>query len=131
MCAIDDGERFEFCAHEIRTSRKPRRCGECGRAIRPGETYENARGKYENEFSTYITCAHCLRARRWLIRECNGWLYSGVYEDLFEHWNYEGIRTGELLRLIVGMRRKWQRFDGAGLLAVPEVAERAVPDAAV
>ena len=118
MCMIYGAEETpEFFVKQTPTARKAHRCGECGRTIRPGEIYERVRGKWNGDVGTEKTCAHCVAARAWLEKHCVGYLFQGVQEDLWEHWRSE-YRQDRLGRLVVGMRRKWERF-GGGLMAVP------------
>lgn len=114
MCAIDDGEGFEFSRGFMRKARKEHRCCECGRGIEVGERHEYMRGLYDGSWDTFRTCAHCIAARSWLRVECRGWLYCGVGEELEQHWDDSGeYRSAWLARAIVGMRRQWKRRDGS------------------
>jgi RNase P subunit RPR2 len=110
MCRVDYAD--EYCQEldtATPTARKEHRCDECRRTISPGETYERFTGIQEGELVTSKTCAHCLRARQWLFRQCSGWVFSEVLEELEEHWQEEpDLRSRELARFIVGMRRQWQ-----------------------
>jgi hypothetical protein len=110
MCRIDDDDGY---LQELDTStpkaRKEHRCGECRRTISPGETYERYTGIWDGAFAVYKTCAHCQQARAWLFRECNGWIFTEVPDELEEHWRDEPeLRSWKLARLIVGMRRQWE-----------------------
>lgn len=122
MCMVDDGEGWKVYREEIRTTRKERKCGECYRPIAIGERYQYAAGLgYDwDRWESFVTCEHCAAGPcSWLIGECSGYLFHGVYDDLTEHWNEEpDYRQPSLGRLIVGMRRKWRRRDGS-LMAVP------------
>jgi hypothetical protein len=119
MCLVDDGSSPEFFHQENPTARKSHECDECRRVIQPGEEYERVCGKWDGEVDTFKTCAHCVEARRWLVKHCNGFLYHGVYEDLREHFNDDlRYRVDGLGRLLVGMRRRWRGFRG-GLMPVP------------
>lgn len=122
MCMADG--YAEFCAVRERRAAKEHRCEECGRTIPVGERYSYASGKFEGDFFDAKQCVHCAAAAGWLLKECHGFLYGGVLEDLEEH-RYNGYpfaKTMGLMRLIVGIRRDWKRFDGRGLMAVPKVA---------
>lgn len=118
MCMIEwaDGS-WDVHRSDRRVARKPHRCYECSRTIEPGETYRNDTGLMEGRWDTYRTCAHCARCQDWLNGQCNGFLYGGVREDLEEH-RHELCCDITLLRLIVGMRRRWRKRDGS-LMAVP------------
>lgn len=91
-------------------------CDECCRNINPNEVYSVRKAFQEGSFTRYKTCVHCNLAISWLTKRCGGYVTCLVYGDLSDHWQHEGIRTFELLRLIVGMRRYWQRFDEQGLM---------------
>jgi len=117
---VDWGNGWKVFRTETRQARKPYRCCECRREIAAGETYEYATGILSGEYYwlTMRTCAHCAAGpERWLTRNCGGWLYEGVLEDLEEH-RREGEGDIPLLRYIIGMRRQWRRRDGT-LMAVP------------
>lgn len=89
MCMIDDAVMPAFSHSSVNAARAPYTCCECGRRISKGERYERCYGKWEDRFDTFRTCSHCLLAREWLERECNGFCYAGVLEDLEPH--FEGM----------------------------------------
>jgi hypothetical protein len=64
-------------------------------------------------------CQHCQIGADWLREECGGFCQDGVKEEIFEH--AQDYRSLSLYRLSVGADRKWQRFDGAGLMPVPKL----------
>ncbi len=77
-------ERFEFSTTETRTARKPHKCYECEREIRPGEKYEHVAGRYEGEFSVYDTCALCVEIRN--VFTCgNSWYFGLLWEEMREY----------------------------------------------
>lgn len=118
MCMIDYADERCIVLHEGNpTARKQHTCSECGRTIRVGETYENACLLYDGTKSTSKTCVHCQEVRRWLSRECGGWCYGGVEEDIAEH-AHEGYGW-PVARMAVGMRTHWTRRDG-NLLPLPK-----------
>ena len=101
------------------TARKPHACAECRREIAPGETYRRNFGVWEGAANTFKTCAHCCVGQDWLLSNCDGFMHSQLLDEVHEHAEeYPKIRLG-MFRLEVGIRRKWTRFDGAGLLPVP------------
>lgn len=116
MCMIDDADADTQFSHTIeRRARKSHACSECGRMIRVGEIYRYAAGKAYDEMWDAKQCAHCRVAAEWLRENCRGFLYHAVIEDFAEH------ATGrmDMLRVVVGARRKWRSFVGGGLLPLP------------
>lgn len=109
MCMVENAEPCEFTRKRISVARKEHKCNECRRPIAAGETYECVTGKFDLKMFVNKTCSHCVGARSWLRRECGGFCWGAVLQDLEEHWNEEGIHTMELGRLIVGMRRRWSK----------------------
>lgn len=128
MCMIDDGERSTVWNEVEKTARKAHVCTECRRTINPGESYVRIASLFEGSWDTYKQCAHCCIVTKWLTEECSGYLAHGVYEDIHEH--AREYRTLPLWRLTVGMARKWQRFDGAGLMPIQKMPPLSAPRAA-
>ena len=133
MCMWDGGEDGPSVYRcKVQHTRKKRRCGECSRHIAIGETYQNVFMVYDGSPGTWIMCAHCMVAAQWLVANCGGYLLHGVWEDIHEHIveyrgaeQYRPVEHG-LRRLEIGRKRRWARFDGAGLMAVqwmPPVVE--------
>jgi hypothetical protein len=131
MCLIDDGaDPAEFTSERWQRARKPHKCVECHRMISIGERYRYCVIKYDGSIDTYHTCAHCTQAEEWLRVHCHGWLFDHVQEDLEGHltsrWSAdeerEVVRPSVPARLLVGMRRKWRRLDGNGLMKAPDIA---------
>lgn len=118
MCMIDDGDG---CVTVLRESnvkaRKRHKCGECFRQIGVGEVYLLEATVFDALFSTHKTCSHCLVARRWLLKNCSGFIYGDIKEDIREHCG-EGYGGFWLGRIAVGMSWKWRRKNGS-LLPVP------------
>lgn len=132
MCMIHDAEPAVLLSRGVRKARKTHTCDECGRPISPGESYEVAVTVVDNVLDPYKCCQHCQQAREWLVQECGGWVYGLVEEDLVEHWNERIERRDweqskgmvvdmffDLARLLVGIRRKWTRRNGA-LMRIPQ-----------
>lgn len=91
-------------------ARKPHKCSECYRIIQAGETYNVQRIVFDGDANSYKTCQHCQVVKSWLVKECGGYVYQGVYDDIAEHAGEGyGIRV-KMLR--IGMSRKWRRRDG-------------------
>lgn len=125
MCAIDYcDERFSvYWKRWNVTARKEHSCDECNRKIAKGEKYLYAFGVYDGNGDSYHTCSHCAVAVKWLTDNCGGFLHGGVLEDIEEHINdYPDIRTG-LIRLAIGMKRRWRRFSADALMPIPPQAK--------
>lgn len=111
MCRIDDCERFEVSTTVQVKARKPHTCGECRRTISVGETYTKDTGLHEGYWSAFKTCGHCLIGRQWLVKNCGGFVYEQVADEVEEHAHeYPPIAPG-LLRVHRGMSRQWKRGD--------------------
>lgn len=111
MCMVDMADGMSVVLHSShRKANKEHRCGECRRAIAPGEKYLNEGLLWEGEKSTHKTCRHCEVVRDWLVGECGGFIYGEIEEDIREHaWEGYGI---EVKMMAVGMERNWTRKDG-------------------
>ena len=119
MCMYDeiDDENVTIFINTIRKARKSHLCNECGRTIARKEPYHFLSGLWDGRFDSYKTCLHCQIGQHWLQRQCRGFLLGMTQEDLQEHFEeYEMLSIG---KLVVGMKREWQRFDGAGLMKLP------------
>ena len=122
MCMIDYADSCpEVASFRTSKARKPYTCCECGRGIAVGETYRNSFFVQEGWASTFHTCAHCMVGYAWLDENCGGHMTAGdsLREEMEEHAReYREIAFG-LLWIKAGMRRQWQRRDGAGLMRLP------------
>lgn len=88
MCYIDLSDGYsELLRNSQPTARKEHRCSECGRIISKGEKYTFEVTLFEKEIRQYKVCSHCGLVRKWLEKQCNGWLYEGILEDFYEHKN--------------------------------------------
>ena len=128
MCMVEDADCSTIFSSEAwHRARKAHRCCEFGREIAPGERYRYCALKsYDGDrVESYHTCVGCTAAEEWLRVECRGWLFGVVDEDLAQHLTYgpwsadeerQAFRVTRPARLLVGMRRQWRRFDGAGLM---------------
>lgn len=120
MCRIDDldGSTTCYTATE-RTARKAHICSECWRAIEPGERYQHVFALVEGEPDTQKTCEHCLVGQRWLLKNCGGYVFGQICEEIEEHaGEYPALRA-PLEALATGSRRKWRRFDGGAMMGLP------------
>lgn len=118
---IDDSERVTSINDEHRRARKECKCRECGRVIRVGERYHYEFYIFDGARSSHRTCAHCDVVREWLLRECGGFIYEAVEEDIREH--AESHRDFALYRFVAGIRREWTRADGR-LYALPILTQQ-------
>ena len=79
---------FTWAVYRARThtARKVHKCYECGRAINPGERYENAFGIGDGETWVMPTCCHCLEIREWVVAHvpCSCWAHGRMLEDVRE-----------------------------------------------
>lgn len=115
MCQYDY-DQPSFVAHSSPQARKRHRCDECRRFIEPGERYFRTSGKWDGLMQTFVMCVQCDKGRQLLVKECKGYLFQGVQEDLEEHARARLPWSMKAARLVIGMKRKWQRFDRAGLM---------------
>jgi hypothetical protein len=118
MCAIDDAEPCPWFGTKIRFARKQHQCSECDRAIAPSESYAYSTYAFNGSAYSHKACAHCNIAKGWLEKHCGGGITGGLREELEEHYE-QNYRCDRLGRLLTGVKRQWQRFDGAGLMRSP------------
>lgn len=119
MCRIDDCDTARVSNTATRKAAKPHRCTDCFREIAKGETYQYTFMILEDGPMTFRLCRHCQVAAAWLQRECRGYVFEQIREELEEHaQEYPHIAAG-LAPLIAGMRIKWSAGDG--LLPVPDL----------
>jgi hypothetical protein len=109
MCMIDECDAPSVYLPQIRKARKEHKCCECFRQIEIGEQYEQVTGNWDGSWGSFKTCLHCLEARKWLMKQCHGYVHGAVFEDLREHISYARLHVG---RLVVGMNRKWTKRNG-------------------
>lgn len=80
----DMGDLAERYWTDVRTARKERTCDECGKAISPGEQYEDARMVFEGDFSRFATCCRCLPMAEWVVRNCGCRYHCDLWRHLKE-----------------------------------------------
>lgn len=68
---------------KMRIARKPNTCIECERTIEPGEKYEHDQSRYEDWWSSHVTCLDCKSIRDSFF--CDGWLFGSMLDNLHEH----------------------------------------------
>lgn len=110
MCRVEyaDSDPWTLLSEMEPQARKEHLCCECGRAIRVGEQYHFWSGLAAGRWNTYHQCRQCVAAAAWLMRECGGYVFTEVLEELVEHWEEEtAFQSVWLARAIAGMRRKW------------------------
>ncbi len=98
---------------QMRISRKSHKCTECRRAITIGERYEYFTGMWNNRFSVFRTCPHCLCIRDWArisfpcYDQC--WAYGGVLDEVREYVHEEAYKVPGLFfeygRRVIKARR--------------------------
>lgn len=121
MCAIDDcDERVEILREKDRVGRKEHRCSECWRTIAIGDTYHYEFGTLEGEAVTYRTCTHCMVARQWLSKNCGGWIYQGVIQEILDHADEYPDLAVPLREIVSGANAKWMAIGGR-LMPVPDM----------
>jgi hypothetical protein len=110
MCMMDYcDDMVTMLSESDPKARKPHRCNECRRVIAVGEKYHVDRYVFDGSMTAHKTCAHCMVAREWLAKECGGWVFGSVEEDLDEHLDSHGFG---LMRIARGMDVQWCRKDG-------------------
>jgi hypothetical protein len=111
MCMADYTDGASIVLHDRnQKARKEHKCSECHRTIQIGETYNVQRAVFDGQADSYKTCAHCQVVQSWLQKECGGYVYQGVHEDINEH-RLGGYGFG-VVRLAAGMGAGWHRRDG-------------------
>ena len=73
----------DFCDTRLVAAAKPHRCEECGRSIGKGETYQRAAGKWEGDFWSMVTCAHCAAFRE----------IAEAFDDYYSEAAYGGLAS--------------------------------------
>lgn len=81
-CSVDGYDPpTVYLVHRYK-ARRSHTCCECQREIKKRETYEQATGRWDGEWSTYKTCLGCLRIRDHLSPD--GWMHGGLAEAVEE-----------------------------------------------
>ena len=65
-CYLDDGEPIQFPTIRKVKARRVWTCVECEGEIKPGQTYELIRGKWQDVWDETRTCQTCLNIRKTL-----------------------------------------------------------------
>lgn len=61
--SIDHNEGPTFFSAKDPVAKKEYKCCECGRVIKPGETYRSESGMWDGRINTYKTCPECYSIR--------------------------------------------------------------------
>lgn len=125
MCMWDRGDSPSVYRACERVAKKPHKCNECSREIAVGERHRYVFMVYDGYPYTGRACAHCGVAQEWLARECGGYLWDGLWEDIRQHLEEYPALYWPLGRLYAGYRRRWCRRDGS-LMMIPCVPTASV-----
>ena len=90
-----------------RKARIEHRCSDCGRIIRPGETYRRGVG-FDGTAWTWKDCQHC----DFVLHEfdiSDGGEYNA---DFFYEWAHDPSGDIAEMRLQAGYRKKWKTAQG-------------------
>jgi hypothetical protein len=100
MCLIEnDDERSSFDREKLRKARKEHKCHECSKKIEKGQNYKEIVSCYEGSFYLRKHCTTCDMAADWLSKNCGGWVYDHIVDDVLDHVSeYPNDQT---LKLIV------------------------------
>ena len=98
-CDIGDPPVFYFISRP--RARKPHKCYECDMEIRPGETYERVRAKWERDISIIKTCPDCIAIRDALEEmPCFCWLHGSLLEDISNQFQFSDFSPGLRFNLL-------------------------------
>lgn len=122
MCRVDpDSSDAPTVYRETKPrARKEHHCVECGRTIAVGEIYLNAFMIFYGDASTYHTCEHCAVGARWLMRNCGGYNFGEVAEEIDEHAVDYPMIAAPLRAISAGAERQWRHLSGA-MMALQEM----------
>jgi len=122
MCMIDDCDPVTPLTTREPKARKAHTCSECRRTIQPGERYRYQSFLMEGDLDEHKLCDRCAIPVAWLRKNCGGYVYGMVHEEIVEHArDYPQIGM-PLARIAIGMKRKWKSFSGDGLMPIPKQA---------
>lgn len=81
-----DYEQPSVFRTDNRCARKPHRCCECGRTIRPSESYEHVWGIWGGKPDTFDSCHVCVSLREYVTAHvpCFCWNYGNMREEAIE-----------------------------------------------
>lgn len=119
MCRIDDGDMPTVHRQRQRRARVAHACCECRRPIEPGETYRYTFMVFDGDPSSFALCDRCQVAADWLARNCGGYCFGEVADEMRERAHEAPDYALPFLRVVAGMRRQWRSSERSGLLPVP------------
>ncbi len=79
-CSYEGCDDPEFYQEEFPVAKKDHKCCECGEAIKPGQKYHKAVGKWEGDFDVFKTCMPCHSIREHYCP--HGYAFGGLAEQL-------------------------------------------------
>lgn len=107
-CYCDYDPPSVFSSKTVK-ARKPHRCDECPRIIKPGESYLYTFGVWDGYASSWNTCADCTEIQRWVSINipCFCWSYGNMLNDAKEAIEEAYHRAGDEVRgVMFGFLRK-------------------------
>lgn len=109
MCRVDGGDDFSCSVYREKTvkTRKVHKCEECNREIAVGEMADYHFGIFDGDAIAVYICQHCCVGVAWLRRNCGGWLFGAVTEDVDEHVVEYPKLAVPLAAYVTGARSKW------------------------
>lgn len=112
MSCYCDYESPEFYSERtISSARGQHKCSECGRQILKGEGYQSISGKWDGDFYTNKTCAHCLELKNYVKAHipCFCWAFGELIETSIEEIRgYANVTPGLLFgayRRLAGIKK--------------------------
>lgn len=113
-----DYEPATFYSSALRKARKAHKCEECGRQIKPGESYERVSGMWDGCITVFCTCSHCCDIRQFVKNSvpCFCWAHGSMIDDASQAIDdaysrapdeVKGLRMG-YLRLRAAGNRAWR-----------------------
>jgi hypothetical protein len=93
-CECDYDPPSVYRVQKIKAARKPHKCSECSRTIKPGEAYEHTWGVWDGNPDSFCTCSHCLDLREFITAHvpCTCWAHGNIRDDAMQSaqaWAHE------------------------------------------
>ena len=113
--SFDDIDPAGFSVQKTLAARRPHRCCECHREIKPREHYVRGAGTNDGSFWSNATCLLCDEIRNRML--CNGFMYGELWEQITEQLFRENLFRFECLDgMSVEAREKvlsaWRKWKG-------------------